>query len=70
MSRSQKFVRETLTIRTKVEAGLAASGVFAGSLIADVVFGDGIQGDDMLQALTVAVIAAVIQFWLARRRRG
>jgi hypothetical protein len=56
-------------VGTALEALLAASGVFAGSLIADVVFGDGIQSDDMLQAVTVAVIAAVIQFWLARRRR-
>jgi hypothetical protein len=56
-------------MRTKLEALLAASGVFAGSLIADVVFGDGIQSDDVLQAVTVAVVAASIQFWLASRRR-
>jgi len=57
-------------MRTRSEVLLAAGGVFAGSLIADIVFGDGIQSDDMLQALTVAVVAAVIQFWLARKRRG
>jgi hypothetical protein len=55
---------------TKLDALLAASGVFAGSLIADVVFGDGIQSDDILQAVTVAVIAAAIQFWLARKHRS
>ncbi len=56
-------------MRTRLEAVVAASGVFAGSLIADVVFGDGIQSDDVLQAATVATIAAAIQFWLARSRR-
>ena len=57
-----------MALRTGSEALLAAGGVFAGSLIADVVFGDGIQTDDLQQAVAVAAIAAVIQFWLARSR--
>jgi len=57
-----------MAMRTGSEALLAAGGVFAGSLVADVVFGDGIQTDDLVQAVVVAAIAAAIQFWLARRR--
>ena len=56
-------------MRTEFESLLAAGGVFAGSLIADIVFGDGIQTDDVQQAMTVAVIAAIIQIWLAHLRR-
>ena len=55
---------------TGFESLLAASAVFVGSLIADIVFGDGIQADDILQAATVAIVAAIIQLWLASRRGG
>lgn len=50
------------------EVSAAAIGVFAGSLIWDLVFGDGIQGEDVFQASTVAAVAALIQWWLATRR--
>jgi len=55
---------------TRSEASLAVAGVFVGSLIADAVFGDGIQGDDLAQAVLVAAVAAMIQVWLARKRGG
>jgi hypothetical protein len=44
-------------------------GVFAGSLLSDVLFGDGIQIEDVHQALFVALIAGFIQQWLALRQR-
>lgn len=49
---------------------IAAVGVFTGSLLWDVFFGDGIQGEDVFQAGTVAVVAALIQLWLSRKRSG
>ncbi len=48
---------------------VAAIGVFCGSLIWDAVFGDGIQFDDVFQAITVGVVAAIIQLWFYRRRK-
>lgn len=48
---------------------VAAAGVFAGSLLWDVFFGDGIQRQDFFEAVTVAIIAGLIQLWLSRRRR-
>lgn len=47
---------------------VASIGVFAGSLLADVVLGDGIQTEDLQQAAMVALIAAAIQWWLGRTR--
>lgn len=49
---------------------VAAAGVFIGSLLWDVFFGDGIQGEDFFEASTVAIIAGLIQLWLSRRRRS
>ncbi len=41
-----------------------------GSFIAAIgVFGDGIQSDDVYQAITVGVVAAIIQLWLSSRRK-
>ena len=54
-----------------VECLIALIGVFAGSLLWDVFFGDGIQDDDYARALTVALIAAAIQWgisWHLRRK--
>ncbi len=51
------------------ESLLAAGAVFVGSLIADIVFGDGIQTDDLQQAATVAMVAAIVQVVLAGHRR-
>lgn len=48
---------------------IASVGVFLGSLLADVLLGDGIQSEDINQAAMVAVIAAAIQWWLSRSRR-
>jgi hypothetical protein len=47
---------------------VASLGVVAGSLLADVVLGDGIQLEDLEQAAMVGLIAAAIQWWLSRRR--
>lgn len=47
---------------------VAAAGVFVGSLLWDVFFGDGIQGEDYFEAATVAVIAGLIQLWISRKR--
>ena len=47
---------------------IASLGVFLGSLLSDVLFGDGIQSEDVSQAALVAVIAAGIQWWLSARR--
>ena len=48
----------------------ASIGVFIGSLLSDVLFGDGIQAEDINQAAMVALIAALIQAWLTRKRSG
>ena len=50
------------------QAMIAASAVFCGSLLADVWFGDGIQTDDVQQALMVALIAGVVQMLLKGKR--
>ena len=47
---------------------IAGVGVFSGSLLSDVLLGDGIQSEDLQQAALVALIAAAIQSWLDRRR--
>jgi hypothetical protein len=48
---------------------IAALGVFFGSLLSDVLLGDGIQSEDINQAVMVALIAAVIQWWLSSHAR-
>ncbi|MCX7167839.1 MAG: hypothetical protein NTV11_16400 [Rhodocyclales bacterium] len=47
---------------------IASSGVFLGSLLSDVLLGDGIQSEDINQAAMVALVAAVIQWWLSSRK--
>jgi hypothetical protein len=47
---------------------IASVGVFLGSLLSDVLLGDGVQAEDVQQAALVALIAAAIQWWLYRRR--
>jgi hypothetical protein len=47
---------------------IASIGVFLGSLLSDVLLGDGIQLEDVNQAAMVALIAAVIQWWLSSRK--
>lgn len=49
---------------------IAASGVFLGSLLSDVVLGDGIQSEDISQAIMVALIAALIQWRLSSTRKS
>jgi len=46
---------------------IASVGVFLGSLLSDLVLGDGIQAEDVNQAAMVAMIAAAIQWWLSSR---
>jgi hypothetical protein len=46
----------------------ASIGVFVGSLLGDVLLGDGIQAEDINQAAMVALIAAAIQWWLSSRK--
>jgi len=58
---------------TRIRAILTASAaVFAGSLLADQFLGDGIQSDDVEQAVFVALIAGLAQLWLNSRtaKRG
>jgi hypothetical protein len=55
--------------RWVVDAAVAGFGVFAGTLLAAMYFGDGIQDEDIFQALVVAAIAAAIQWQLSLRRR-
>ena len=47
---------------------IAGLGVFLGSLLSDIILGDGIQPEDINQAVLVALIAAVIQWWLSSRK--
>lgn len=47
----------------------ASVGVFIGSLLSDVLLGDGIQIEDVEQAALVALVAAVIQWFLQSSRR-
>lgn len=47
---------------------IASIGVFLGSLLSDVLLGDGIQSEDVNQAALVALIAAGIQWWLSSRK--
>ena len=47
---------------------IASLGVFFGSLLSDVLLGDGIHSEDIGQAAMVALIAAAIQWWLSSRK--
>ncbi|MCX7142691.1 MAG: hypothetical protein NT123_16805 [Proteobacteria bacterium] len=49
---------------------IASLGVFLGSLLSDVLLGDGIHPEDIGQAAMVALIAAAIQWWLASRKHS
>lgn len=48
---------------------IASVGVFFGSLLADILLGDGVQAEDVQQAVMVALIAGALQWWLNRSRR-
>ena len=47
---------------------IATLGVFIGSLLSDVLLGDGIHSEDVEQAVMVALIAAALQLWLSSRK--
>jgi hypothetical protein len=47
----------------------AAVGMFVGSLIADLIFGNSIETEDLLQAIVMALVAGGVQLWFVRRRR-
>lgn len=47
---------------------VASIGIFVGSLLSDVLFGDGLQLDDLQQAISLAILAGAIQWWLAGRK--
>jgi hypothetical protein len=47
---------------------VATLSVFAGSLLSDIAFGDGIQTDDINQAVMVAMIAGIVQLFLTRKK--
>ena len=47
---------------------VASVGVFLGSLLSDLLLGDGIHPEDIGQAAMVALIAAAIQWWILSRR--
>jgi len=59
---------EELEMNRTVAIIIASFGVFVGSLLSDVLLGDGIQSEDVNQAAMVALIAAGIQWWLSRRK--
>ena len=60
---------EELGMNRTVAIFIASFGVFVGSLLSDVLLGDGIQYEDVNQAAMVALIAAGIQWWLNRRKK-
>jgi hypothetical protein len=47
---------------------VASVGIFAGSLLSDVVLGEGIQPDDFQQAAVMGLLAAAIQWWISWRQ--
>ena len=51
----------------RINTAIATVAIFAGSLLSDAYFGDGIQTDDVQQAFVLAFIAGVLQFWLGRQ---
>lgn len=55
-----------------MESLVAGIGIFVGSLLWDTLFGDGIQDGDYVEALSIALLAALIQYGLGRlqRQRG
>ena len=57
---------EELGMNRTVAIFIASFGVFVGSLLSDMLLGDGIQSEDVNQAAMVALIAADIQWWLNR----
>ena len=63
------LIAETSLLIRSVECLIALIGVFAGALLWDVLFGDGIQGEDYSKALTVGLIAAAIQWGVSRHLR-
>jgi hypothetical protein len=46
----------------------ATLSIFAGSLLSDIAFGDGIQTDDINQVVMVALIAGIVQLFLTRKK--
>jgi hypothetical protein len=52
-----------------MESLIALTGVFFGSLLWDVLFGDGIQNDDYFEAMTAGLLAAAIQRGLSLLHR-
>ena len=49
---------------------LASFGVLLGSLLSDVLLGDGIQAEEVNRAAMLALIAAAIQWCLSSRKLG
>ncbi len=52
-----------------LESLIAWTGIFVGSLLWNVFFGDGLQDDDFAEAFTVALIAAAIQWGFSSLNR-
>ena len=61
-------VRDTHYMKPFLPILIASIGVFLGSLLSDVLLGDGIQSEDINQAAMVALIAGAIQWWLSSRK--
>ncbi len=58
-----------VTMNSTLNVLLASIGIFAGSLVSDSMFGDGIQMDDIQQALALGLLAGFIQWRLNRSRK-
>ena len=56
-------------MKPSIATVIASLGVFLGSLLSDLLLGDGIHSDDVNQAAMVAMIAAALQWWLSSRKQ-
>lgn len=57
-------------VKRIMDSALVAGVVFVGALLAALLFeSDGIQADDIQQALLIAVMGGLAELWIGSRRR-
>ena len=61
--------RKNKDMQHATKAFIAVLAVFIGALLSDIAFGDGIEAEDINQALMVAGIAGTVQYWLSRKKQ-